>query len=141
MSKEIKYDLLSKYCPEFGEVVTTEVDGVTLYRANDILRILGYSKYNWRTTISRNCRYVALCNVPHPQSPNKTIPMNFIPKEDVFNLLNHSRMPKADEFRHWLFGEVLPTMEETGMYILPEVEDELEKKFNEDPKLAINYYK
>lgn len=40
-------------------------DGKIYAVANDILKVLGYSEWNWRTTLSRKCRKegVAKCNV------------------------------------------------------------------------------
>ena len=124
------YDIISKYCPEFGEVRTIRDEyGTIWYCATDIIRILGYNVNNSINVLHRHCRCLTSCKVPHPQSSDKTIEMNFINREDVFNLLNHSRMPKADEFRHWLFGEVLPTMEQTGTYILDEAKEEAQQDY------------
>ena len=137
---EIKYDLIKKYCPEFGEVRTiTDENGIIWYCATDILDILGYTKNGWYATLSKYCRYLTKYKVPHPQSDTKTISMNFITREDVFNLLDHSQMPKAAEFRHWLFGDALPTIEATGMYILPEATVELEE-IKENPEEFFKRY-
>lgn len=52
---------------EFGRVRAVEVDGKPYVVANDVLKALGYAKANWRTTLSRKCKGVAKCNVPHSQ--------------------------------------------------------------------------
>ena len=102
----------------FGELTTIiKEDGTVLFKANDILRSLGYSEGNWRSTLSRKCRCVSKCNVPHPQNKNKEIEMNFIPEGDVYRLIVSSKLPSAEKFESWVFDEVLPTIRKTGGYI------------------------
>lgn len=102
----------------FGELTTiTKENGIVLFKANDILRSLGYSESNWRTTLSRKCRCVSKCNVPHPQNNNKTIEMNFITEGDVYRLIASSKLPNADKFESWIFDEVLPIIRKTGGYV------------------------
>lgn len=102
----------------FGEVTTiTKENGVVLFKANDILRSLGYSENNWRTTLSRKCRCVSKCNVPHPQNKEKIIEMNFITEGDVYRLIASSKLPNAEKFESWIFDEVLPTIRKTGGYV------------------------
>lgn len=102
----------------FGELTTIiKEDGTVLFKANDILRSLGYSEGNWRTTLSRKCKGVSKCNVPHPQNNNKEIEMNFIPEGDVYRLIIGSKLPSAEKFETWVFDEVLPTIRKTGGYV------------------------
>ena len=65
----------------------------TLFCAVDVTRALGYSENSYRNAIKDNCRYVSTRHVPHPQSPNKTLEVNFIPLSDVFSLIFKSRRP------------------------------------------------
>lgn len=106
----------------FGELTTIiKDDGTVLFKANDILRSLGYSEGNWRSTLSRKCRCVSKCNVPHPQNQNKEIMMNFIPEGDVYRLIVSSKLPSAEKFESWVFDEVLPTIRKHGAYMTNEV--------------------
>lgn len=106
----------------FGELTTIiKEDGTVLFKANDILRSLGYSEGNWRSTLSRKCRCVSKCNVPHPQNKNKEIEMNFIPEGDVYRLIVSSKLPSAEKFESWVFDEVLPTIRKHGAYMTNEV--------------------
>ena len=89
----------------------------TLFCAVDVTRALGYSENSYRNAIKDNCRYVSTRHVPHPQSPNKTLEVNFIPLSDVFNLAFGSRKPEAKEFRRWISEEVLPSIYMTGDFI------------------------
>lgn len=64
---------------EFG-TVRTDIDesGDILFCASDVAKALGYSVP--RKAIFDHCRCVLKRNVPHPQSPDKTIEMSFIPE-------------------------------------------------------------
>ena len=42
----------------------------------------------------------------------------FITEEGLYRLIAASHMPKAEEFKSWVFGEVLPTFRKTGSYTL-----------------------
>src|SRR5690242_6949832 len=36
----------------------------------------------------------------------------------IYHLIFTSRIPKAKEFRHWIFHEVIPTLRKTGSYTI-----------------------
>lgn len=102
---------------EFGKIRGVEIEGKPYVVANDVLEALGYAKTNWRTTLSRKCKYVAKCNVPHPQSNNKTLKINVIPEGDIYRLIFSSKLPSAQKFEEWVMDEVLPSIRKTGGYI------------------------
>lgn len=111
---------------EFGAVSTlTTNEGKILFKANDILEALGYKKNNWSTILNRKCKHITKCEVPNPQSLDKTIEMNFIPEGDVYRLIASSKLPSAEKFERWVFEEVLPNVRKTGMYIDDNVLDKL----------------
>ena len=103
---------------EFGNMRTVIHDEKILFCASDIANSLGYR--NPRKAISDHCRYVTKRDVPHPQSPNKTISMSFIPEGDVYRLIAHSKLTSAERFEKWVFDEVLPTIRKTGGYVSSE---------------------
>lgn len=100
---------------QFGDIRTVEENGKVLLCGNDIATALGYS--NPRDALYKHCRCVAKRDVPHPQSPDKQIEMSFIPEGDVYRLIAHSKLPKAQEFEVWVFDEVLPTIRKHGAYM------------------------
>lgn len=102
---------------EFGEIRGVEIEGKPYVVANDVLKALGYAKGNWRTTLSRKCKWVAKCNVPHPQSNSKTLEINVIPEGDIYRLIFSSKLPSAQKFEEWVIDEVLPEIRRTGGYI------------------------
>lgn len=100
--------------PEFGSIRTLDDDGKVLFCAADVAKALGYEKA--RNAISAHCRYALKRGVPHPQAPDKTIEMSFIPEGDVIRLITHSKLPAAEKFEGWVFDEVLPKVLRTGSY-------------------------
>lgn len=101
--------------PEFGEVRTIEENGRVLFCGKDVSMALGYRDST--NAIKQHCRGVVKRHLPHPQSPEKTIEMNFIPEGDIYRLAAKSELPGADRFERWIFDEVLPSIRRTGGYI------------------------
>lgn len=101
--------------PDFGEVRTlVKEDGTVLFCGSDVAKSLGYS--NQRDALARHCRCVVKRDVPHPQSPDKTIEMTFIPESDVYRLAFGSKLDSAEKFTDWVVEEVLPSIRKTGAY-------------------------
>lgn len=99
----------------FNEIRTIEQeDGNVLFGATDVAKMLGYS--NPHDAIGKHCRYLAKYDLPHPQSPEKTIKVGFIPEGDVYRLIVRSKLPSADKFEKWLFDEVVPSIRKRGYY-------------------------
>lgn len=93
---------------DFGNVRVIYEDGKYLFCAKDIANALGYK--DTTNAIKQHCRWVVKRHLPHPQSPDKTIEMTFIPEGDVYRLITHSALPSAERFEKWLFDEVLPSL-------------------------------
>ena len=51
----------------------------------------------------------------------QNIPMNFISEAGLYQAIGGSRKPEAKVFMNWVFGEVLPMIRRTGMYITDDV--------------------
>ena len=63
----------------------------------------------------------------------RQIPMNFVNEAGLYLAIGNSRKPEAKEFMVWVFGEVLPTLNRKGYYIMDdkpesEVIEELQHK-------------
>lgn len=101
--------------PEFGEIRTIEEDGKVLFCGSDVAKALGYAKP--QNAIDRHCKGALKRGIPHPQSPDKTIEMNFIPEGDIYRLAAKSELPGAERFESWIFDEVLPCIRRNGGYI------------------------
>ncbi len=103
---------------EFSSLRTLEENGKILFCGKDVAAALGYR--NTKDAIKRHCRWGVKHDLPHPQSPIKTIEMVFIPEGDVYRLVAHSKLPGAAKFESWIFDEVLPTIRRTGGYVANE---------------------
>lgn len=104
---------------EFGRIRTLEIDGKPYFVASDVAKALGY--VNISDAISRHCRWVVKHDIPHPQSPNKTLEVNVIPQGDVVRLASHSELPEAERFESWIYDEVIPDVLNHGMYAVDEL--------------------
>ena len=113
--------------PEFGEIRTITENGKTLFCGIDVAKALGYSQPH--KAVNRHCRYGTKRTVPHPQSPNKTIEMLFIPEGDIYRLAARSTLPGAEKFESWIFDEVLPSIQQHGMYMTPTAMEQMAAGF------------
>lgn len=102
--------------PSFGEIRTIEENGKVLFCGLDVARALGYG--NPSKAVSDHCRWVTKREVPHPQSPNKTMEMNFVPEGDLYRITAASELPAAAAFESWIFDEVLPSIRKSGTYVV-----------------------
>ena len=107
-------DLMVFQNSEFGELGVLEIAGKVYFPATKCAKALGYR--NAKQAIIDHCRWVVKHDLPHPQSPDKTIEVNFIPEGDLYRLITHSRLPAAERFERWVFDEVIPTIRKTGGY-------------------------
>lgn len=126
----------------FNEIRTIEQeDGSVLFGATDVAKMLGYS--NPHDAIGKHCRYLAKYDLPHPQSPEKTIKVGFIPEGDVYRLIVRSKLPSAEKFEKWLFDEVVPSIRKRGYYgkidrsVLPNFIERYKDNYH---KLPRNYF-
>lgn len=110
--------------PDFGEIRTlVEPDGTVLMCGSDAAKALGYARPS--EAVADHCRCTVKRRIPHPQSPDKTIEMNFITKGDLCRLAAKSELPGADKFESWIFDEVIPSVLEHGAYLTPEKIEEV----------------
>jgi anti-repressor protein len=110
-------DLIQFNHPMFGTLPVMEIDGKAHFPATTAADMLGYS--NPHKAIGDHCRYLTKREVPHPQNPDKTIEMNFIPEGDLYRLIARSQLPEAERFEVWVFDDVLPSIRRHGVYATP----------------------
>ncbi len=97
---------------QFGEIRTVEENGTVLFCGSDIAGALGYS--NTRDALARHCKGVVKRDT---LTNGGTQSIGFIPEGDVYRLITHSKLPAAEQFEHWVFDEVLPTIRRNGAYM------------------------
>ena len=109
---------------KFGEIRTLEDEsGKVLFCGSDVARALGYA--NPRDAINRHCKAegvvkhdgVSLTTNQHGATTEQVTEMKFITEGNVYRLIAHSKLPTAQEFEHWVFDEVLPTIRRNGAYM------------------------
>lgn len=110
--------------PDFGTVRTLDDNGVILFAATDVAKILGYS--NPYDAISRHCKGVvkhegvSQTTNQHGVTTNQTVEMSFIPESDLYRLVFGSKLPSAEKFTDWVTENVLPSIRKHGAYMTPE---------------------
>ena len=69
----------------------------------------------------------------------QNVPMNFVSEAGLYQAIGRSRKPEAQIFMNWVFGEVLPMIRRTGMYL----DDDTLNKLKSNPRslgeLITNY--
>lgn len=97
---------------QFGDIRTVEENGKVLFCGSDVAKALGYA--NAPDALNRHCRAIVKRDTP---ISGKIQAISFIPEGDVYRLIAHSKLPKAQEFESWVFDEVLPTIRKHGAYM------------------------
>lgn len=97
---------------QFGEIRTVEENGTALFCGSDIAKALGY--VSPANAITAHCKGVTVLMTPSAGGMQNT---KFIPEGDVYRLITHSKLPAAEQFEHWVFDEVFPTIRRNGAYM------------------------
>ena len=96
---------------EFGELGVMLIDGKEYFPATQCASQLGYK--NPKNAITRHCKGVVKC-APLTKGGIQTV--NYIPESDLYRLIVGSKLPSAQKFGDWVFGEVLPSIRKSGGY-------------------------
>ena len=102
---------------QFGQIRAVKVDGMPMFVASDIAKVLGYVKPN--NAINDNCKPVPrvagiMDAMGRPQE------MAIIPETDIYRLVMRSKLPQAELFQDWVCEEVLPSIRKHGAYMTGE---------------------
>ena len=99
---------------EFGSVRTLTIDGEPYFVAKDVAEILGYS--NSRKAIADHVdnedKGVTKCDTLGGQQE-----LTVINESGLYSLILSSKLPNAKKFKHWVTGEVLPSIRKHGAYM------------------------
>lgn len=101
--------------PEFGSVRKVEIDGEPWLVGKDVAEALGYS--NSRKALADHVdakdKGVTKCDtLGGPQD------LTIINRSGLNALVLSSKLPKAKKFKHWVTSEVLPSLQDNGMYLV-----------------------
>ncbi|MBD5130566.1 MAG: BRO family protein [Ruminococcaceae bacterium] len=97
---------------EFGELGVMLIDGKEYFPATQCAAILGHE--NPARAVRKYCKGVTKTVTP---TNGGTQTVNYIPEGDLYRLIVSSKLPKAEEFEHWVFDTVLPQIRHNGGYI------------------------
>ena len=100
---------------QFGAVRIIEDNGKVLFCGADVAKALGYARPT--KAVMDHCKGVLKRDILTNGGEQE---MTVIPEGDVYRLIVHSRLPKAQEFEVWVFDTVLPEIRKTGRYIAGE---------------------
>lgn len=116
-------DLHSFNNSEFGELSIMMIEGKPYFPATECAKALGYS--NPYKAIGDHCPHVTKREVGVQTGKKadgtpamQTVSKSYIPEGDLYRLIAHSKLPSALEFEHWVFDEVLPSINKHGAYIM-----------------------
>lgn len=110
--------------PQFGNVrATTNENNEPLFCAIDVARILEYA--NPAKAVIDHCKGVTVLETPTTNQWGAEVMQNikFIKEPDMYRLVMKSKAPGAEKFQDWVCEEVLPSIRETGGYIVSKPED------------------
>lgn len=138
---------------EFGRVRIVEESGISWFVGKDIAKVLGYTnasemyqrvpdedKREINPQGVENTGFIDLeittansINGKILLEPNPNIKrMMLINESGLYYATFGSKLPKAQEFTHWVTSEVLPTIRKYGAYIVPDVA----RRMIDDPEYA-----
>ena len=113
--------------PRFGELVTLfDENGETWFMGKEVAVALGYSgphKALYDHVEERDCKVLTY------KASNETVKAIiwhdndfsnklFINESGLYSLILSSKLPHAQEFKHWVTSEVLPAIRQSGCYMI-----------------------
>lgn len=134
-----KNELIGFYNQLFGNLEVLNLDGKLYFPATRVAEILGYA--NPYAALSQHCireephlvkREVGVQSGVYSNGLPiiQTVQKNFVNEENLNRLIAGSKLPNAEAFKTWVFGEVVPMIARTGMYVT----DEMVEEFINSPK-------
>nr|WUR10814.1 bro [Calliteara abietis nucleopolyhedrovirus] len=111
----------------FEIYIFVDEEGAPWFKAKEVAFVLGYSDSDQAIRMHvESSDKIQWGEVPSKKRGLKT-PSNWQPKtifineSGLYDLVWHSKMPFAREFKRWVKCEVLPSIRKTGAYVSPEI--------------------
>lgn len=96
---------------KFGSVRTATMQGRHYFAATDVAVALGYKVPE--KAIRTHCKGVSVLDTPSAGGIQR---VNYISEPDLYRLVIRSKLPAAEDFADWVFEDVLPVINRTGVY-------------------------
>ena len=107
---------------DFGSLRTLVTEGNILFCVNDVAEALGIT--DPRGAVKRYCRHIETYSF---RMDNGTQVTSFTDIDDILCLISASKSKKADSFKNWLLGEVVPAVfSDAGINTVEDDDDEEE---------------
>lgn len=133
---------------EFGKIRTVLIGGIPYFVGRDVATALGYvntkdalvkhvdARDKKIVDLNREANYPPITDaVSGGWIKNNVTVIN---ESGLYSLVMSSKLPRAQEFRHWVTSEVLPALRQHGFYSMHADKDiELYKKIAADPQFLI----
>lgn len=103
---------------QFGSVRTIEKDNKIYFCGSDVAKALGYAIPS--KAVNTHCKAEGVSKMEVPTNGGIQ-EMLFITEGNVYRLITHSKLPAAEQFEHWVFDEVLPSIRKHGLYATEEL--------------------
>jgi prophage antirepressor-like protein len=98
-----------------NQIRTIEIDGEIWFVAKDVAEALGYK--NPQQAVRKHCKKAQSVGGAQNEHPTSIDPQTtIIPEPDLYRLIIRSKLPSAEKFENWVFGEVIPSIRKKGFY-------------------------
>lgn len=127
---ENKTDIRSFESLQFGELRTAKrEDGSVWFNLKDVARALGISnhhnlKIRIKETGTHTMEGVSLTQNQYGVTTEQVQSMTFIDEANLYRCIFQSRKAEAEKFQDWVFEEVLPSIRQSGGYIVSKPDDD-----------------
>ena len=105
---------------EFGQVRTVVINNEPYFVGKDVAEALGYGKGKSLANAVANHVDEEDKGVTKIMTPGGAQEMTVINESGIYSLVFGSKLPTAKKFKHWVTGEVLPSVRKTGTYGIPQ---------------------
>lgn len=85
-----------------------------MFCGSDVAKALGY--VDTAQAIRKNCKEDGLSIRQVIDSLGREQNIKFISEGNLYRLITHSKKKEAEQFEHWVFDEILPSIRKTGQY-------------------------
>lgn len=92
---------------QFGKIRAVRDGNRWLFCSHDVITALGYPTTSTSTIVKQRCREIV--KLPDIVG-HKKLPLNLIPEEDVYRILQRGRSPKVNAFKAWFESEILSSI-------------------------------
>ena len=98
----------------FGEIRNVMEGATPWFVANDVAKALGYKDPAKAVSTIVDKKYKGVTEMVTPGGKQKVTIIN---EPGIYQLIFRSKLETADNFRKWVFEEVLPSIRKNGFYV------------------------